>query len=438
MTKSRKVKNSDGCNQIEYFYIPVLKYKTHAQVFTSYADGSTKTYKFGSRTEKYSGNERNSHSDANRFLSNDLHSTIYDLFAQFVITTVKDMDSKLNKKHGYRVIDTTDHLLVLDSRRYPEYKDYKRYYSLINRLFSQMSAFEPINNLKNELQVAIEFFEGIPANYQGTKKADIKMRYASYYNLAKIYYYLDEPDQSIFYYQKVIENDYHEGQSKRNIKDIEKLKDLFSINQVNTRHFPIEIQHFNSPSNFTEESFNYLDAEIKIAENQLIEGKIEMSSSIENVINELQQSDVVKIKFLNDYDEIESKDISSDFIDSIQLEDIKLQRISYATKSKNTKVNSGKISEGSIINGLAVELYASEKVALYNFNQELILKKPNDTNGKSTSSTVFSFAFKKKLGQFFDDCTGIQTSIKSGDYKNNSESLLLAVKAYTQCKMTKL
>lgn len=437
LSKNRKIKDGDGNYHTEYFYVPILKYKTNAQVFVTYANGQSKKYKFGSRSLKYTGEERYSTSEANRTLTNDLGRIVYDVYSQFVVEAVKDMDAKLTKKHGYKVIDTTDYLLVLDSRRYPEYKDYKRYYSLANRLFKQISAFESLDNIRQEIQVVINFLKHIPENYTNTKKADTKMRYASYYNLAKIYYYLDELNQAIFYYQKVIENDYHEGQSKRNIKDIEKLKDLFSVNQVNTRHFSVQLEQSSTPSgqNHGQNNFDYFDAEIQITDGELLEGKIELNSSIQDTIGELQYSEVINIKFLNDADEIESKAIYTEFIEFIQLEELKLQRISYATKPKNNApIYSGKVSQGNLINVLAVELFSSNKISLYSFNNELILKKQQDTNGKSTSSTAFSFAFKKKLGKFFADCSSMQADIKSGAFKNNNEGLIQAVSTYTQCQ----
>ncbi len=434
LEKNRRVKDAEGKNHLEYYYIPILKYKTHAQVYLSYANGQTKTYKFGSRSKKYTGEERYSTSEANRVLSNDLHRITHDLFNQFVLDTVTDMDEKLSKKHGYQVMDTTDYLLILDSKRYPEYKDYKRYYSLANRLFKQMSPFENLQPIKNEMQVVINFLERIPENYTSTKKDNVKMRYASAYNLAKIYYYLDDLDQAIYYYQKVIENDYHEGQSKRNIKDIEKLKDLFSVNQVTSRHFPIELEQLAPQQTPLQNQLQLLDAEIQIIDGELLEGKIELSSE-SDLLQQLAGQEVIVFKFLNDNDEIESKNLYSEFIEYIQLEDAKLQRISFISKPRNNNQNfSNNSSSKQTISAFAFELFASDKVSLFDTNGELVLIKPNETLGQSTSSVAFSFAFKKKLGKFFADCLNMQADIKSSVYKNNAESLMQAVKDYSQCE----
>ncbi len=435
LENSRRVKDTDGKSHLEYYYIPVLQYKTYAKVYVSYANGESKTYKFGSRSQKYTGAEKYSTSEANRALSNDLHQIIHDLFSQFVIDTVRDVDSNLSEKHGYRAIDTTDYLLILDSKRYPEYKDYKRYYSLTNRLFKQMSPFENLQPIKNEIQVVINFLERIPESYTSTKKDNVKMRYASYYNLAKIYYYLDDLDQAIYYYQKVIENDYHEGQSKRNIKAIEKLKDLFSVNQVNSRHFPIELEQLASQQTPLQNQLQLLDAEIQIIDGELLEGKIELSSGGDNVLQQLSTQEVVVFKFLNDNDEIESKNLYSEFIEYIQLDNAKLQRISFISKPRNNNQNfSNNSSNKQTISAFALELFASDKVSLFDADGELVLKKPNETLGQSTSSVAFSFAFKKKLGKFFADCTNMQADIKSSAYKNNAESLMQAVKDYSQCE----
>ena len=262
----------------------------------------------------------------------------------------------------------------------------------------------------------------------------MKMRYASYYNLAKIYYYLDDLDQAIYYYQKVIENDYHEGQSKRNIKAIEKLKDLFSVNQVTSRHFPIELQQLAPQQTPLQNQIQLLDAEIQIIDGDLLEGKIELNSE-SDLLQQLSSQEVIVFKFLNNNDEIESKNLYSEFIEYIQLEDAKLQRISFISKPRNNNQNySSNSSSKQTINAFAHELFASDKVSLFDANGELVLKKSNEALGQSTSSVAFSFAFKKKLGKFFADCSSMQADIKSSVYKNNAESLMQAVKDYSQCE----
>lgn len=439
ISDERQVKDAKGKSYIEYYYIPVLSYDTSARVIVSYANGESNIHKFGSRNNKFEGPESYSTSEANIALTSNLYQIVYEMQNQFIVETAMNLKTLLNELHGYKAIDTTDYLLVLDSRNYPEYKDYKRYYQLTTRLFKQMTPFDSIDGIKTEIQPVLEFLKAIPEKYPSRKKAHIKMRYASYYNMAKIYYYLDELEKSIDYYEKVIENDYHEGQSKRNIKGIDKLKDLLAVNQVNTRHFNIQLQpespQNDMPSQSQGSGYNYFDAEIQTIDNNSIEGKIELSHDVQDVVYELQNITVLNFKYLNNADEIDVKKIYTSTIDSIQLSDLKLQKINFTSQQQNSneQVNTGQVEAGVLVSALAVELFHSSSIALYDFNGELILKKANEMTGTSTSSTAFSFAFKKKLGQYFSDCNNIQAEIKSGQYRNNTEGLINVVKAYSQC-----
>lgn len=453
LSKNRRIKDDEGNTRVEYYYIPIIKYKTSANIVVKYATGKSKSYKYGSKNNKHTGEEMFSVSDTDNYFNSELYQVLYRLQADFIVSSSKDINIKLNKLHGYKVVKETDYLLILDSRLYPEYKDYKRHYLLIKRLFDQMTPFDSVEGMKQELQYVISFLELIPGNYTEDKKAHTKMRYASFYNLAKIYYYLEDLEKSIDYYEKVIENDYHEGQSKRNIKAIGKLKDLLSVNRVSSRHFPIQLDlpevsyedtsdeaQYQQPTQQSQQiemdgSFIYLDADMQTIDGDAIEGKIEMSDAVADVIYELQSSIKINIKFLNDNDEIELKSIFTANIESIQLTDTKLQRINYLSQSEgsNSQVNVGKVGAGELISGLAVELFRSNKISLYVYNNEIILKKANVSSGKSTSSTAFSFAFKKKLGQYLSDCSSIQADIKSGKYKNTIEGLTQAVSDYSVC-----
>ena len=435
----RHVKDVDGKSYIECFYIPVLTYDTSAKVFINYANGESNIHNFGSKNNNFKGPETYSTSEANIALTSELYQVVFEEQNQFIIETTTAMQAILNDLHGYKAVDKSDYLLILDSKRYQEYKDYKRYYELSNRLFKQMTPFDSIDSIKTEMQPILDFLNGIPEKYQEKKKAHIKMRYASYYNMAKIYYYLEDFEKSIDYYEKVIENDYHEGQSKRNIKEINKLKDLLTVNQVSTRHLNIQlnaqpVQNFQ-PEQSQSSGYQYVDAEIQTIDNNLDEGKIELNNDVQDVVYKLQNMTVLNFKYLNDADEIDLKKIYTSTIDSIQLSDVKLQKINYLSQQQNLngQVNTGKVDAGELVSALAVELFYSNSIALYDYNGELVLKKTNEMTGTSTSSTAFSFAFKKKLGQYFSDCNNIQTNIQSGQFKNNAEGLINAVKVYSQC-----
>ena len=73
------------------------------------------------------------------------------------------------------------------------------------------------------------------------------MRYASYYNLAKIYYYLDDADASMNEAGNLIMNGYDAGDGKVLEQMAMNLKSLFAQRQRNSRHFPITPDLYSGP-----------------------------------------------------------------------------------------------------------------------------------------------------------------------------------------------
>lgn len=100
-----------------------------------------------------------------------------------------------------------------------------------------MNHKEPIQNLEKELQEIITYFENVIPKYSGKKKKFKKMRYASYYALGKMYYYLDNPSKTKEYGQKLIDNDYSKRDGKYLVKIGKTLESRFTANQIKTRHF---------------------------------------------------------------------------------------------------------------------------------------------------------------------------------------------------------
>jgi hypothetical protein len=70
-----------------------------------------------------------------------------------------------------------------------------------------------------------------------TLKADVRIRYAAWFNLCKIYYYLDEPESVAQYADKLFENGYDEKDGPKLKKEAEQLLASFQKTGIHTRHF---------------------------------------------------------------------------------------------------------------------------------------------------------------------------------------------------------
>lgn len=104
--------------------------------------------------------------------------------------------------------------------------------------FLKMKADQPIDKLTADLQPLIEYFESLKTKYTEDNKGSRKIRYSAYYNLGKIYLYLDQPEKTIKEGEGLIANDYDKGDGKDLISSAKKLIDKFNATQLRTRHNP--------------------------------------------------------------------------------------------------------------------------------------------------------------------------------------------------------
>ena len=93
----------------------------------------------------------------------------------------------------------------------------------------------------------IDYFEIIKTTYSGSKKHDRKIRYASYFNLAVLYYYLDDPEQMMKEANGLILNDFHTAVGKSFQETALRLKNQFQQSNIYTRHFNIDPSLFTGP-----------------------------------------------------------------------------------------------------------------------------------------------------------------------------------------------
>ena len=111
----------------------------------------------------------------------------------------------------------------------------------------QMNAEEPLDEVRNLLAPVISYFEKVKKRYSSGSKADRKMRYASYYNLAKIHYYLDDPDAAMREAGELTMNGYDEKDGRGLEAAARHLKTILKLNKFSSRHFSLDAEKYSAP-----------------------------------------------------------------------------------------------------------------------------------------------------------------------------------------------
>jgi hypothetical protein len=180
------------------------------------------------------------------FLINSLKVT-NDLYRINVTNAMHRLSNQISDQYGYSEITTNDYVWVVDGRKHPEYEANRKAVGIVNDVLFSMTANTPITDAKQRLKPAIDYFEKIKRQYNSSSKHDRKIRYASYFNLAVIYYYLDDPQAMMKEANGLLLNDFDAKDGKGFESVAMRLKNQFLNANTYTRHFPIDTTQYKGP-----------------------------------------------------------------------------------------------------------------------------------------------------------------------------------------------
>ncbi len=156
---------------------------------------------------------------------------------EYVQNVILNTNSQINYYYGFEPVSFKEQLWIMDSKE-EEGAIQKEAIEAVKALFAEMKADQPIEKLAADLQPLIEYFESLKTKYKEDNKGSKKIRYSAYYNLGKIYLYLDQPEKAIIEGEGLIANDYDKSDGRDLIASGKKLIDKFNLSQIRTRHNP--------------------------------------------------------------------------------------------------------------------------------------------------------------------------------------------------------
>jgi hypothetical protein len=174
-------------------------------------------------------------------------STTKDLYKNCVTRAMQSLNGRLNNDFGFGEVTVTDYMWIVDSRKHPEYDAHRQAFLQLSEILFAMNANKSIADAREQLKPVIDYFESIKKNYTSTSKHDRKMRYASFFNLAVLYYYLDDPKMMMKEANGLVLNDYDTRDGKAFVQSATWLKNTFEESNIYSRHFAIDPTTFKGP-----------------------------------------------------------------------------------------------------------------------------------------------------------------------------------------------
>ena len=185
--------------------------------------------------------------DAANNFNNKALETKSNLAKQLVNGAVNNLNNYLNTTYGYSIQKVNDIFWVLNNKKHPEYSEHQKAWNNFKNAIVLMSPDEPLDKVKEKLKPVIAYYDKVKTLYSGSDKEARKLRYASYFNLAKIYLYLDDPAAAMREADALAMNDFDESDG-RNLRAVaESLDEQLKKNNASTRHFPVVISSFQPP-----------------------------------------------------------------------------------------------------------------------------------------------------------------------------------------------
>ncbi|MGG9962283.1 hypothetical protein [Ferruginibacter sp. SUN106] len=185
------------------------------------------------------------------FVLNSLAVT-KELYRTCVNKAMHYLSDRITDNFGFAEVTADDFMWVIGSRKHPEYEDDRKAFQLMNEVLFSMNASTSIESAREKLKPVIDYFENIKTTYSTSKKHDRKIRYSSYFNLAVLYYYLDDPEMMMKEANGLILNDFHTAVGTSFQQTATRLKNQFQQTHIYTRHFSIDPTAFKGPNEKTD------------------------------------------------------------------------------------------------------------------------------------------------------------------------------------------
>jgi Holliday junction resolvase len=422
-TKHEK-KDKDGhVTSVRYTYVARADYKTSATLTIDNAATGEHYKKNYSKHTSYRSSTFDSYSKASNFFYNNKYSIKRDKGSKHRSQLAADARNHVNNNYGYPVKNSNELIWILGYKKHPDYSSHHDAFNKLKSAFSKMRYNQPVNTIAQELSGVIKYFEDIIPKYTGSKKKMRKMRYASYYALSKIYYFLDMPEKAKAYGQKLVDNDYDKKDGRRFIRKSDDLIKRFNANNTTTRHFDVLTE------DLTQVNYN------QVTEDRVNDKVIAylITKANDTIEANISTANIARINYGVDLTitDAQGKTMTSHF----KAEDSKTLALTNEDVYHVVEFTEAKKGANASALKFVKTLFESDKIALYSFdNKELVLKKSSSAKGTSTKSSAFVFGFNKKLGSYCADCPSLLERTKRKEFKNTEESLLAFCKAYSECQ----
>jgi hypothetical protein len=234
-------KDKDGNETSRKYYWAEVIYTFEASAEVTDLNGNRlKSYSLEERNKKqtYKTNEFNTSAAASDYYNNNRYEIKSRLAEERINSVVESLGYSLNSDFGYISISWPEKFWTLGSKKHSEYVAFNEAVQNAKTAVETISANEIPGDVGEKLKTSIDYFYSILSKFTDSEdKGQKKLRYAAYFNLAYIYYTLENFDKALEMSDLLVKNDYDIKDGERLIKQVNEIKEDLQKHSLTTRHF---------------------------------------------------------------------------------------------------------------------------------------------------------------------------------------------------------
>ena len=247
--KETKTKDKEGKEVITISYTMTLKYLV--PMMYTITDLNGKILKDGPIAD---GNIAKTYESASfstvpaleKFWTENSEAVKKGLLGGFMSEKLSLFQSRLDGEIGYIPRTNTDILWTTDSPKHPENDAFKKACADAKAAMSEMSSVVPLN--LSTMKPILAYFDSVLVKYTKDEKPERKLRYGAWYNMAVIYYWLEDHDNAIRCAEGLIANDYDKSDGKDLKLAAERMKGQLANARIKTRHYVRDVSNATAPA----------------------------------------------------------------------------------------------------------------------------------------------------------------------------------------------
>ncbi|SHG10833.1 hypothetical protein [Dysgonomonas macrotermitis] len=239
--KERYVEEKDSRGKVTgrtFYYWQEVVYTFESSTTISQNNKEYLRYSAISRSKKYTfkSPEFSRQREASRFYIDNRQMLLAELTRERAEETVDLVSKKLTNTFGFPVTAEYGLIKTINEKKHPEHYQLREMSLSIEKKMRALDGTYPLTEA--DMEKEIEYFKSLPVKYADqTPKLDARLRYVAYYNLARIYMYIDQPENTKEWADLLTENGVDKKDGETLIKDARTISDRFIQSDIYTREF---------------------------------------------------------------------------------------------------------------------------------------------------------------------------------------------------------